>query len=640
MRFSVVIHTYNRGGSLRTTLAALRYQTYADFEVVVVNGPSTDQTAGVLEEYRGAVRAYSCPEVNLSKSRNLGIAAAAGEVVAFIDDDGVPDPGWLAELARAYADPEVGGAGGCVYDHTGYALQFAGGVCDRRGDERPGAEPPFTAYQAPGSDPFVHLLGTNCSFRRRCLEQIGGFDEEFEYFLDETEVCLRVTDAGSRIAFRPGAVVYHKFLASHLRNDRKALRDPFPVIKNKVYFALRAAPPRDRVAGVLCDCAAFAGKLLRDARLSLECGRLTAAEFRRFDERLDEGFRAGVLRGLTGGRKGAVIPPADPARFKPYPTLRPRGRRLNLCLLAPDFPAGPLPAALARRGHEVHVVTGSPDQNRVDFEDGVWVHRMVPDVAPPRLSRGLPPGLVSVLTAAAAAHREVKRLHAFRVPDVVAVESPDGEALFCLADGDLTCVRTPPGGDVGEALLAFERAAGLPAAGGRPRPARRREAELDALAEELARTYRVRPADVRPLLMELYVPDPGSRRADYAARLSDWWHLPGREFLQRIYPLLLGRSADEVGLDGFGRQLARGVSRLEVVRALALSEEARARNLDISWLGNFRPPQDPPEGDTVAGQAPGWRRRVKRLLRGVPLLGRALRYLKRRLRPAPGGRAG
>ena len=73
---SVVINTYNRAASLRTTLQSLRYQTYQPFEVVVVQGPCTDQTEAMLAEFAGAVRVGFCPEVNLSKSRNIGITLA------------------------------------------------------------------------------------------------------------------------------------------------------------------------------------------------------------------------------------------------------------------------------------------------------------------------------------------------------------------------------------------------------------------------------------------------------------------------------------------------------------------------------------------------------------------------------------
>src|SRR5207237_6221910 len=131
-----------RAKSLRDTLQALRYQTHDAFEVVVVKGPCTDDTNAVLRGFDG-VRVADCHEVHLSKSRNVGVAAAGGEVVAFIDDDAIPEPAWLAELVAAYDAPHVGGAGGLVYDHTGFALQYKYSVCDRLGGNCFDVKPPF-----------------------------------------------------------------------------------------------------------------------------------------------------------------------------------------------------------------------------------------------------------------------------------------------------------------------------------------------------------------------------------------------------------------------------------------------------------------------------------------------------------------
>lgn len=180
LRISVVINTYNRAESLRTTLDALRHQHHTDFEVVVVNGPSDDGTAALLEERAGDVRVVDCPERNLAVSRNLGIDATAGEVVAFIDDDAIPEARWLADLAEAYDSERVAGAGGLTLDNTGVRAQYRYSLCDRIGKTDFDARPPFVAENQPGADPFVYLQGTNCSFRRSALEAIGGFDEEIE----------------------------------------------------------------------------------------------------------------------------------------------------------------------------------------------------------------------------------------------------------------------------------------------------------------------------------------------------------------------------------------------------------------------------------------------------------------------------
>src|SRR5689334_12230016 len=119
MKFSVVINTYNRARLLRQALHSLDYQDYDDFEVVVVDGPSTDGTDEVIAEYaaRGAIKAGKCPERNLSISRNIGISMTAGDVVAFMDDDAVPERGWLSGLARTFKEHGASGVGGPVYNN-------------------------------------------------------------------------------------------------------------------------------------------------------------------------------------------------------------------------------------------------------------------------------------------------------------------------------------------------------------------------------------------------------------------------------------------------------------------------------------------------------------------------------------------
>ncbi|MDT5271664.1 MAG: hypothetical protein QOH49_3850 [Acidobacteriota bacterium] len=109
--FSVVIPTYNRGGLIVKTLASVFSQTYRDFEVVVVDDGSTDDTERVLEPYvrRGEIR-YVRHERNYerARARNTGMETAAGDYVTFLDSDDVMYPTNLADAALyAEANPEV-----------------------------------------------------------------------------------------------------------------------------------------------------------------------------------------------------------------------------------------------------------------------------------------------------------------------------------------------------------------------------------------------------------------------------------------------------------------------------------------------------------------------------------------------------
>src|ERR1035438_4403762 len=180
LSISIVINTDNRLSFLKRTLCSLRYLDYDTFEVCVVYGPTADGTKEYLANYGNGIKLAACPQRNLSQSRNIGIAMASGDVV--------PEAEWLTDLAKSYANSDVGAAGGFVYDNTGTAFQAKFVTTDRRGYPNMQWSEAASYRNFPFSADYPHLLGTNCSFRRSVLIEIGGFDEEYEYFLDETDV--------------------------------------------------------------------------------------------------------------------------------------------------------------------------------------------------------------------------------------------------------------------------------------------------------------------------------------------------------------------------------------------------------------------------------------------------------------------
>jgi glycosyltransferase involved in cell wall biosynthesis/GT2 family glycosyltransferase len=428
MRVSVVINTYNRGRSLRQTLEALRYQTHPDFEVIVVNGPSTDETEHVLADFAGRVRVYDCPDVHLSKSRNIGIDHAAGEIVAFIDDDAIPEPDWLRDLVAAYDSPTVGGAGGLVYDHTGTKFQYRYSVCSRVAVPNFDVMPPLDEFNRPGADPFVYLQGTNCSFRRELLVEIGGFNEEVEYYLDETEVCLRIIDSGHQLRPLDRAVVHHKYLASHLRNHNRIILDPYSAIKNHCCFARRYGCQTRSLSEVLREVSGSIDVAKAGAADNLRNDRMTPEQVDHFLRRMEQGIEVGLRMGADLPRPFRRLLPVRSEAFQPYPTIRPDGKRLAVCYVSREWPThqrggiGRFTADLARgvaaNGHEVHVITHSPSgTHTIDLEDGVWMHRL-PDAATTQdVFQGIP--LAHVYGLAANIYHELNRIHANRGLDVV-----------------------------------------------------------------------------------------------------------------------------------------------------------------------------------------------------------------------------
>jgi glycosyltransferase involved in cell wall biosynthesis/GT2 family glycosyltransferase len=389
--FSIVINTLNRGPVLQKTLDSFRWLKYAgEFEVVVVNGPSTDNSEQVIESWLPHIRAGKCDVANLSVSRNVGICMAKGDIIAFIDDDAIPEPEWLAQLAEAYSDPMVGAVGGLVFNHTGYDFQYKYCLVDRFGNADLSLPGPMPHLSFPKSGRFPHLLGCNSSFRRSALLEIGGFDEEYEYFLDETDVCLRIVDAGYIIAQLPKAYVHHKYAPSNIRGENKVVRYRYPIIKNKIYFMLKHSKEFYSLERIMEEQQAFIQAQRNDVDWCHSQGLLSDSDVATFEVDLKRAIEIGLSRGIEGVKIDAMISNDKLERyngnFKQF-NLSIADDFKSIVLISRDYPPNhgggiatftkDLAESLGALGNIVHVITLSADNNRVDFENGVWIHRIV-----------------------------------------------------------------------------------------------------------------------------------------------------------------------------------------------------------------------------------------------------------------------
>jgi glycosyltransferase involved in cell wall biosynthesis/SAM-dependent methyltransferase len=451
-RFSVIINTDNRAESLGHTLEGLRHLDHPCFEVIVVRGPTPDATDDVLRAYAGAIKVGHCPERNLSQSRNIGIGLATGEIVAFIDDDAYPDPEWLNRLDEAYDDPETVGAGGPVWDWTGARLQVLYSISNRLGDvwveNVPGFDLSYLLAR-PDTSLFTYPIGTNASFLRHRVIEIGGFDEQFEYGWDDVDLCHRFIDQGWVVRVIEDGYVYHKSLPSAIRGENRATHNMRVLLKNKAYYTYKhgwGVVPLSEIATSLAD---YAEHYRDEISRHVEKGLLGPAELEQYEEDVAAGFDIGyaVWREGRDRRRAPGWFAQNEQPFVPFPTLRARADKLHLCFFTVEYPPEPLngigrvvhglATGLGRLGHEVHVVTRGTELDRVDLEDDVWVHRVVP--RPHLLPEGIsvPQGLWDY---AATLCDEALRIHQHRPLDLVQAPNWSTEGIAVLVDGRLPLV--------------------------------------------------------------------------------------------------------------------------------------------------------------------------------------------------------
>ena len=228
---SVVICTRDRPDQLVTCLRHLDQQMYPHFEVVVVENVPTGDTVRTLVQARQGRMPYRYvvePRSGLSWARNTGVAAASGEIIAFLDDDDEPDNHWLAGLANGFArSTDIGCVTGLVVparlDTPAQELfEQLGGHSQGRGFE-------LATFSRHGpQDPLFPLppfgVGANMAFRREVLACIGGFDVALGAGTPslagaETLAFTLTLLAGYRIAYEPAALMRH-----HHRRDLDGLR--------------------------------------------------------------------------------------------------------------------------------------------------------------------------------------------------------------------------------------------------------------------------------------------------------------------------------------------------------------------------------------------------------------------------------
>ena len=203
---SVVVCSYNGASTLRECLTSLMELNYPDYEVILVDDGSTDETRSIAADFPD-VRYIHQENRGLSVARNVGAAAASGDIVAYTDSDCVADPDWLHYLADAMRRQNVKAIGGPNFPPPS----------DNWTAKCVAASPGGPSHVMLDDQRAEHVPGCNIAFDRKTLLELGGFDPQFRQAGDDVDICWRLLEAGHAIGFAASAVVWH-----HRRNTVRA----------------------------------------------------------------------------------------------------------------------------------------------------------------------------------------------------------------------------------------------------------------------------------------------------------------------------------------------------------------------------------------------------------------------------------
>ncbi len=198
-RVSVVVASYNGAGTLKACLQSLEHLNYPNYEVILVDDGSTDNTPEIAALFPTVQTLRHERNQGLSVARNTGIYAATGDIIAFTDSDCRADEDWLHYLVGDLINSRYAGIGGHNFLPP---------------DDSPVAA---AVMVSPGGPAHVmltdrlaeHIPGCNMAFYKWALLEIGGFDPVYRKAGDDVDICWRLQQRGYRLGFSPAGFVWH-----------------------------------------------------------------------------------------------------------------------------------------------------------------------------------------------------------------------------------------------------------------------------------------------------------------------------------------------------------------------------------------------------------------------------------------------
>lgn len=215
---SIVVPVRNGEFTIGTLLDSLLNVNYdKKVEVVVVDGNSTDRTRDIVGKY--PFKLVIEMKKGLNVARNTGIRNSSGEIIAFTDCDCFVPNDWVGKIVNNFEDPRVGCVSGNV---TGFHDDFLSQYADNS------VVPVMRVFKKREELDMIKLLlrfpaGCNMAFKRKVLEEVGGFDETIHYSFDEDELVERVCRAGYKMVLDPNVLILHK----HRSSLRELLKQTF-----------------------------------------------------------------------------------------------------------------------------------------------------------------------------------------------------------------------------------------------------------------------------------------------------------------------------------------------------------------------------------------------------------------------------
>lgn len=239
-KVSIIMLTFNGLEILKISLPAVLKTKYPDFEVIVVDNGSSDGSVSFLSKMFPNVSVISVnPNKGIDIPYNLGASTACGSLLAFLNNDMEVHPDWLLPLVLAMENNERVAC--CDSKLINYferdKIDAAGGFIDNYGNTVNRG----TGEIDKGQFKIQEVFHGSTLFKKDLFMKVGGFDESFFLYYDETDLCWRLHRSGYKIFSVPESLIYH--IGSHTISIRGPQKKPKSIVfhfyKNKLRMLIK-----------------------------------------------------------------------------------------------------------------------------------------------------------------------------------------------------------------------------------------------------------------------------------------------------------------------------------------------------------------------------------------------------------------
>jgi len=230
---SIIVVNWNAGEYLKNCIKSLIDQTYQNFEIILVDNASTDNSIQYVEKNFPTVQIIKNKEnVGFAKGNNIGISISKGDMIALFNPDAIADKEWLSNLVSVLqGSKKIGAAAGKIFylgDEFGKDAVF----CTWSKID-PYTAVPYNFFDDEPSSKVDYLSGAAMLVKKEVIQRVGKLDTSYFLYFDETDWCARMIRAGYDLVYAPKAIAWHKVSASVSDSEKKT----YYIERSRVRFA-------------------------------------------------------------------------------------------------------------------------------------------------------------------------------------------------------------------------------------------------------------------------------------------------------------------------------------------------------------------------------------------------------------------